>query len=188
MRQKVKHWIKSAPDRKVYIEVLTALLTVPVLITVLLTNFSNLTKTKDSAKNPEPSPKQEIIIKQLPDTSNAPKAEATSTTMTPQSCKKEVGPVTIAYPKEGDTISDNPLTISIKYDNDTYCSVVWSYRINGGPWSDYDSNSISLYNLPNGDKQLELRVQSTVTQDQDIITRNFTYTGSTAPAASSSAQ
>lgn len=188
MKNKLKSWIKSTPDRKVYIEVITALLTVPVMITVLLTNFNNLTKSKEAeSKSPEPTAKQEIVIKQVPD-NTTPKAGASAVTQPTQaSCKKEVGPVTISYPQEGASVSDNPLNIIIKYDDSTYCSVVWSYRINGGAWSEYSGNSISLYDMPSGDKKFDLRIQSTVSQDSDMISRSFIYNSTNSQTATPSA-
>lgn len=203
MKQKIKSLIKRAPDNKVYIEVITALLTVPVMLTVLITNYNNLTtkKTTSEAVSAVPTKTQEVIIKTIPGNNNsqaqtppqiANQAQSPATptpipTTGTTQCQKSVGPVTISYPTEGETVSDNPLTIIINHDDNDYCAVVWSYSINGGPWSNYSSNSISLYDMPNGSKQLELRVQSTVSNDQTLLTRNFTYTGATNNSASPSA-
>lgn len=109
------------------------------LLTVLITNLNNLNSTKnDSTKDPQPT-KQEIVIKEVP---------ATTTPGTDhETCKKEVGPVTISYPTEGATITTNPVNVTIRYQNSEYCSVVWSYRVNEGEWSEYSSNSISLYGM-----------------------------------------
>lgn len=194
MKSKIKNWIQKAPDRKVYIEVLTAVLTVPVMLTVLITNLNNLTAKKTTTTaNVTPAASPQVIIKTIPAGNNTVAQETASknnqqdSSPTATDCKKQIGPVDISYPTEGENVSDNPLTIIIKHDDDTYCSVVWSYRINGGPWSEYSNNSISLYNMPNGEKKLDLRIQSTVSSDQTMITRNFNYQGSTDQTATSSA-
>ena len=92
-------------------------------------------------------------------------------------CKREIGPVVIASPNEGDVVLNNPVNFIIKYEDESFCSVVWSYRINGGSWSEFGSNAPTVYNLPRGSVKFELRVQSTVSGDQEQIERNFSYRG-----------
>src|SRR3989338_11373095 len=41
---KVKNWYKKLPDRKPWIDLATAVLTIPVLVTVIIINISNLKK------------------------------------------------------------------------------------------------------------------------------------------------
>ncbi|MCL5970075.1 MAG: hypothetical protein M1450_01055 [Patescibacteria group bacterium] len=189
MKEKFKNLFKSLPERKGHIEFITALLSIPVLISVVTLNVINL---QNKSKPAEPLPTkaaEKIIIQNVTDKTSSPQ-QSTKNQITQPSCKKEVGPVEITSPKEGEKVSTNPVFITIKYDNNNYCSVVWSYRINNGNWSDYNSNSPSIYNLPEGDIKFDLRVQSTVSQDQANITRNFTYEGknnlSPSPTASSS--
>lgn len=190
MVQKFKDWVRKAPDRKIYIEVVTAILTIPVMITVLVTNLNNLSeKKKDTAEAAQPSPvKQEIVIKEIPAGQSAQTTVTEKIVTTEQPCKKEVGPISISYPLDKQTVTENPVNILIDYSDDEYCSVVWSYRINDGAWSEYSSNSISLFEMPAGDKKLELRVQSTVSKDQEILTREFNYAPSSTSTASGSAQ
>ena len=190
--------IKNIPNKKNHIDFIAALLTIPVLVSVIILNYSNLQKTNTKTNLPSPTPAQvekQIIITAPP---NNPQVAAPNTqpTASPSAtCIKQVGPVSIVYPTENQTVSDNPLCINISYSNSNYCSVVWSYRINGGTWSDYNSNSPCIYNLPNGNIKFDLRVQSTVAQDQQqTFTRNFVYNGqgtiatpSPTPTASSSA-
>ncbi|HRN96175.1 MAG TPA: hypothetical protein PLD54_01880 [Candidatus Levybacteria bacterium] len=189
MVQKFKNWVKKVPDRKIYIEVVTALLTVPVLITVLVTNLNNLSEMKkDKADAAQVTPAtQEIIIKDVPSAGQSAQTTITEKIISTQPCKKEVGPINISYPAQGQTVTENPVNIHINYSDSEYCSVVWSYRINDGQWSEYSSNSISLYNMPEGAKKLELRVQSTTSNDQELLTREFNYTPSSTPEASGSA-
>ncbi|MCL4417482.1 MAG: hypothetical protein M1365_12460 [Actinobacteria bacterium] len=107
------------------------------------------------------------------------KVQPVKTAITPiANCKKTVGPISISYPSEGETVSDNPVCITIKYDDPNYCSVVWSYRINNNTWSDYSNNSACLYNLSKGEVKFDLRIQSTVSQDQTkSLSRTFNYQG-----------
>jgi hypothetical protein len=144
---------------------------------------------KDKADAAQPTPaKQEIIIKEVPSAGQSAQTTVTEKVISPEPCKKEVGPVTISYPTQRQSVSENPVHIVIDYSDEGYCSVVWSYRINDGAWSEYSSNSISLFDMPAGDKKLELRVQSTASKDQEVLTREFIYNPSSPPTASSSAQ
>lgn len=170
---RIKTWVKQLPNKKHHLDFIAALLSIPVLLTVVTTNIINL---QNKSKPQETTTKQEkpIIIQNQDQPKFTPKA----TDATPSVCKKEVGPISISYPEENQTVSDNPVCITIKYDNTNYCSVVWSYRINGGSWSNYSSNSVCLYNVPKGNVKFELRAQSTVSEDQTSITRNFVNEGS----------
>lgn len=175
---KVIKAVKKAPQKKHHLDFLVAILTIPVLLSVIVLNYSNLQKNKNNqAPIPITTPAEKIII--VPQ-------KTTDTTPTPAlTCIKNIGPVSISFPNEGQTISDNPLCINIKYENSSYCSVIWSYRINQGTWSDFNSNNPCIYNAPNGNIKFDLRVQSTVIQKELDLTRNFMYKSS--PTASVSA-
>lgn len=174
MKRKISKFfnsLKKAPERKHYLEFITAALSIPVLLTVILVNVNNLNAgKKDAAVTPPPTAEpREIIIREGSNSTE-------KTVPTNAVCKKDIGPISISYPKEGATLTDNPVNFIIKHD-DAYCTVVWSYRINGGSWSEYSSNAPSVYNLPSGAIKFELRIQSTVSNDQDSIERNFIYQG-----------
>lgn len=94
----------------------------------------------------------------------------------PTICLKEIGPIAIRSPEENATVTSNPLQIFIDYDQGDYCSVVWSYRLNDGTWSEYGDNDIVIYNLPSGKKTLELRVKSIASPASKTLKRTFTYT------------
>lgn len=175
--KRIKHIVRKIPDKKPYFEVIGAILSIPVLITVILLNVSNLNQSKIRT-TPTPTPSSQIIIHDVPVnvTSQPNNPVATTPAPTPNVCIKAIGPISISSPQEGQTISDNPVCFTIAHDNN-YCSVVWSYRINGGSWSDYNSNSPCLYNVPSGTVKFELRVQSTVSQDSTTLTRNIIYQG-----------
>jgi hypothetical protein len=180
--KKVLTSYRRIPDKKPYIEFITAILSIPVLLTVILLNFNSLTGNKDKETKENTTPQTVVIT--APDSGNVQNTKE-------EECIKEVGPVSITSPEEGEVIIDNPVFVSISYKQGEYCSVVWSYRINGGKWSDYDDRSIALYNPPPGNIKLELRVKSVVGNDSRTLTRNFIYQGTniiqTTPTASSSA-
>lgn len=178
--RKARYSYRALPDKKQYIEFFTALLTVPVLLTVIVLNVSNLTKSEKEAES-KPQDTRPIVITTAPVNNTAP----VITQEPDEECIEEVGPVTITYPEEGSTVDDNPLSISIRYDKVTYCPVVWSYRINNGRYSDFDDKSIALYNPPNGNIIFDLRVRSLISGDEKILKRTFTYEGT--PTASGSA-
>lgn len=180
---------RGLPAKKQYVEFFTAILTVPVLLTVIILNISSL-RRDEQAKSQKPEPTPKIIIT-IPDQtkiqSNPVNTSNNSAQSTPtEACRKEIGPVDISSPIEGDTITDNPISITIDWKSGEYCAVVWSYRINNGRWSDYDDKSIALYNPPKGQILLELRVKSVVTGQEKIITRKFKYDGNVDITASPS--
>ncbi|MBI2033209.1 MAG: hypothetical protein HYT10_01970 [Candidatus Levybacteria bacterium] len=169
---KAKRYLSGIHPKKSHVEFITALLSIPVLLTVILVNVNNL-NAKNKAEEEATSKKNEIIIS-LPPTIKEEKKD------TPQ-CKPDIGPIDISYPHETDTVSDNPLNIDINYTSEGYCAVVWSYRINNGSWSDYDDKSIALYNMSSGDVKFELRVKSLISGKEKFLTRNFTYKSSIQP-------
>lgn len=171
----IKKSVKKLKIRKNHLDWVAGALSIPVLLTVIILNLNNLNSQKKSNPTPAPQPTEKVIV--VPQNNGQTNQTAQPTN---SSCKKEIGPISITSPKEGETLSDNPVNITIKYSDASYCSVVWSYRINNGSWSEYDSNSVSLYNLPNGNIKFDLRVQSTVSQDTDTFTRSFVYQGSSA--------
>lgn len=162
----IKKQIKEFHTKKPHIEFFTALLTIPVLLTVIILNLNNLRSDnkKDTGEN------KTIVITQ-------PAAQEKEVIITKEACKAGIGDISIDNPNEGDLISDNPVMIDINYDAGDYCEAVWSYRINNGTWSSYDDRSIALYNLQNGNIRLELRVKSVVNSQQKTLTRNFVYSG-----------
>ena len=179
---------RNIPEKKTYIEFFTALLSVPVLITVIMLNVNNLKNTNKSTPQPPAQKEEKIYIpvtatqstgkNSIPQASNTP-AQTISITPASEACKPEIGPVSISSPAEGDTVTDNPTSIIITYKTGEYCAVVWSYRLNDGSWSAYDDKSIALYNLSQGKIKIDVKIKSIVTGDEKILTRNFTYNGTT---------
>ncbi|RJR25783.1 hypothetical protein C4578_00930 [Candidatus Microgenomates bacterium] len=179
MIQKIKRWYKELPDNKRYFELLSAVLSIPVLVTVILLNVNNLENMRSrsvekeaAGKAPEPTVIERIIEKEVSPTIE-PSPSPTPPATTPQECIKEIGPVEIITPSENEVIAKDPICIEISRSN-KYCSVVWSYRINGGSWSDFTDKSICIYSLSPGEKKLELRVKSLVSNEQVLLERNFT--------------
>ena len=177
--------------KKPYLEFVTAFLSIPVLITVMLLNVNTL---KNINAKPTPTPSPGVTRSGFYGTRVGTVKPTATFTGSQSTCTKGIGPISIDTPNEGDSVADNPVNVNITYDDSTYCEAVWSYRINGGSWSDYDNRSLALYNLPQGAIKLDLQVKSIVTSDQKVITRNFTYTGTNSvlvpnvTQASSSAQ
>ncbi|QQS43301.1 hypothetical protein IPM65_04010 [Candidatus Roizmanbacteria bacterium] len=178
---------RNLPDKKKYIEVITATLSIPVLLSVIYMNYINIQEKRNGPDTSDPVAEQPkdttpTIITIIRDNDNepttAPENEDGTPTPTPESkgeCIKDIGPIDILSPQENSTVSGNPLDIDIRYDQGDYCSVVWSYRINNGQWSDYSDNDIVIYNMSSGKKTLELRVRSLVSNQNKTLTRVFTY-------------
>lgn len=188
LTKRIKKWYRGLPDKKRYAEFATALLSIPVLISVLLLNYTNLSSQKKEVA-PAPTEKPPVII-----TVTAPNNGGGQQTIVPTStpapvCKKSVGPISISYPKQNQTVSDSPLCISVSYTVGEYCSAVWSYRINEDAWSDYTDKDICIYNMTSGEKKVQLRVKSVVSSDEETLERTFKYESKNpTPQASPSAQ
>ncbi len=178
---------RNLPDKKKYIEVVTATLSIPVLLSVVYMNYMNIQEKRSGSDNKDtvveqPKDSTPTIITIIRDgerePTEAPDEEEltpTPTTGSKEECIKDIGPIDIISPQENTTVSGNPLDIDIRYDQGDYCSVVWSYRINNGQWSEYSDNDIVIYNMSSGKKTLELRVKSLVSNQNKTLTRVFTY-------------
>src|SRR3990167_2288977 len=122
--QKVKKWYRDLPNKKQYVELITALLSIPVLLTVIILNLNNLRgdKNKNTQDNKGGSVTVVPIEVEKKDASPAP-------TQAPQTkeCKKEVGPLSILYPEENQTVARDPVCVDISYKTGEYCGVVWAY-------------------------------------------------------------
>ncbi|HSX09667.1 MAG TPA: hypothetical protein VLF93_05925 [Candidatus Saccharimonadales bacterium] len=192
---------KSKLDRiyskKPLLEFIVAALSVPSLILILILNYNTIKSINNTKPTPTPVPNvatpgpngkfPNFFSKPI---TNAPQPSG-STAVSQGPCNKHLGPVSITSPNEGDTINSNPVEVDISYDNTDYCSAVWAYSINGSNWSNYDDNSVALYNLPNGPVRFQLKVKSLTSSDTTTLTRDFTYTGQsmvTPATASGSAQ
>lgn len=165
---KIRRFFSGVTGKKHHVEFFTALLSIPVLLTVITLNLSNL----NASKKVEPSPKPNQIIISLPTN----KQTLVTNAPTKPACLPGIGNVSISYPREGDIISDYPVAVTVSYEAKGYCAVVWSYRINGGSWSEFDDKSVALYDLPSGNITLDLRVKSVINGGGDTtLSRTFTY-------------
>lgn len=172
MLNRLKNWFRNLPDKKKYLELITAFLTIPVLLTVLLTNLSRIQDDKKNAMQNTPTlsvPTKEIVIREVITTTPVPTSEEE------KPCIPQIGPVSIQNPTENSIVSDNPFSIIMSYTDGSYCPVVWSYRINNSSWSTYTDKSIDIYNVDRGEKKLEVRIRSTVSKEEKILVQNFTY-------------
>jgi hypothetical protein len=168
---------RSMPQKKQYLEFITALLSIPVLITVIIINLNSLNKIKNPSSTDSNKQVEKIIYTAPSDTAKINNVLPSQTLVTKGACKEEVGPVEITSPQENDSITNNPITIDISYPDNSYCAVAWSYRINNGSWSDYDDKSLAIYNPPNGKIRLDLKIKSIVNGKEKSLTRSFMYEG-----------
>lgn len=185
--KKIQKWYVTLPDKKRYFELLTAILSIPMILTVILVNMSTINKSKESSTpTPTTAPIQVVVENPTSGNMNPPKINITTSTPTPTptptkvECKKDIGEIEILSPQEGEIITSNDLCINISTDNN-YCPVVWSYKLDDSSWSDYSNNNICLYNLTSGQKTLQIKVKSTVVDKTITLQRSFTYQNSTTP-------
>jgi hypothetical protein len=197
MKQKIAKiidWFKALPTKKNHVEFITAVLSVPVMLTVIILNLNNLNQQKNATQKQQststPAPIQVIItgdkpMKQPPASADltqpiAPTASYISPTA--QSCIREVGPVSIVSPREDEVVTVDPVCITLATQSN-YCTIKWSYQINGGNWSDYTDQNICIHNLTNGNKTVQLKIRSAVSDDAITLQRTFVYQGNSVPTA-----
>lgn len=190
MLDKIKKWYRSLPDKKVYFELLGAVLTIPVLLTVILLNLSNLTGNKKDA--PTPTPQIIRVVEQAPNNvTSVPSNLAGSQRVSPQvSCKPEVGPVTISSPQEGQVVTNNPVCVTISYKTGEYCGVEWAVKMDNAQYSAYDSKDVCFYNVSSGSHAVSVKVRGKEGGDEIILQRNFqngSGSGQPTPATTSAA-
>lgn len=191
----LKNWYRGLPDKKRYVEFISALLSVPVMTTVILLNLNSLTQ-KNTAKpaTETPTPAITKIVETLQPVNvvepspkeNQPTNSSSSAAPTPSpvQCKKQVGPITIVSPHENEVIAGNSVCVTMNYQQDGYCDVTWSYSLDNASWSGYSQNDICLYNLSPGNHVLQVRVKSTASDDQILLQRTFTTGGTATPTPS----
>lgn len=172
---KIRDWFVKLPDRKRYFELITAFLSIPVLLSVIFVNYFSIQERRNEKDSPSPTPATITIIERQ-STPSEPSSNSTITKSQAQ-CEAEIGPIEITSPKENETLSDNPLCMTIVRNNpnNKYCAVVWSQRINNSSWSDFTDREICIYNMDSGKKTLELRVKSIVTGAETTLKRVFNY-------------
>lgn len=198
--------IRRLPDKKRYFELVTAFLSIPVLLSVIVMNYSNISGTEDtSASVSEPyAAVQEISVTYIPvespdvagDRTEEYEEDVPEPTVVEEEisvspgqdiCIKSVGPIEIRAPQQGEIVNSNPVNVTVDYTVGEYCAVVWSYRINEGDWSDFDDKSIALFDLTSGTKHLELRVRSIASRDEKMVDRTFIYQPFVSPTPLSTA-
>lgn len=181
MLDKFKKWYRSLPDKKVYFELLGAVLTIPVLLTVILLNVSNL--NGDKKNTPAPTPQVIRVVEQSPNTVTTVPAEVGgSQRVSPQQvCKREVGPVTISSPQEGQVMNSNPVCVTISYKTGEYCGVEWAVKIDNAQYSPYDSKDVCFYNISSGSHTVSVKVRGKEGGEEIILQRNFQTAGSSQP-------
>ncbi|MGH7203574.1 MAG: hypothetical protein ACREHC_03990 [Candidatus Levyibacteriota bacterium] len=171
-------------DKKPHVEFIASVLTIPSLLLLIILNYNSLKNMNGAKPPPTPAPNATFgngtsgrsgFFSSPIGTSGPQLTQDPLATSIP--CDKSLGETSITSPDEGDKVSDNPVEVDISYDSSTHCGAVWSYRINGGDWSNYDDRSVALYNLPNGAIKFELRVKSIASSDTTSLTRNFIYNG-----------
>lgn len=170
--KKIKNTIRGLPNKKVYFELIAAVLTIPVLITVIILNITNLSKNKKTTPTP-PSVVEKIFIT---NEAGTPVQQEPSDSVD-DSCVAEAGPVRISSPGEGDVVRTNPVCVTIAQPDNKYCSIVWAYQLDNADWSTFSQNDICFYNMPAGEHELNVKVRSSQSNDEVILERNFTYDG-----------
>lgn len=168
--QKTKEVVNKLHKAKPHLDYVAALLTIPVLITAIIINVTNLQNRSKATPTPTPVTQARTYgntgIQTVKVTSAPPPTDRPG-------CTPGIGNISIDSPQNGDVVNTNPICINISYQSQNHCGVVWAYRINGGPLSDYSNNSVCLYNVPAGPVSFSLQAKSLV--NSDIKTLGVTF-------------
>lgn len=143
----------------------------------------SIREDKKSNTTPTPEKSEKIVIiredqKKQNEKPNTPSPFPTTEllpTPTTKECKKEVGPIKITSPSEEEVMQDDLICVKIDYTVAEYCSVAWSYKLDANKWSDYTSSPFCFSKLDPGKHELDLRVQSTASNDETTLERTFYY-------------
>ncbi|MCX6732227.1 MAG: hypothetical protein NTV98_01660 [Candidatus Roizmanbacteria bacterium] len=163
------------------------------MLTVIIINLNNLNNAnKKQTATDKTAPIQVVITGEKPNIPpiNQPQTALSPTSTppspTPGSCIREVGPVSILSPRENEVVVKDPICITLATES-AYCSVMWSYKLDNGSWSDYTDKNICLHNLTNGNRTIQLKIKSTSSSDEVTLQRSFVYQGNTDPTATPTA-
>lgn len=171
---RVKRTLRALPEKKQYFELVGAMLSIPVLITVILLNTNSLKNStaKKDASSPTPATvvvtEKDRLITQPPQViyENNPSGGNAS-------CTKQVGQVRIASPNEDEVVATNPVCLDIVSVDVNACPAVYSYRVDNGAWSDFSKNTVCLYNLKAGKHSVDVKVKSSLSDDVVQLRRSF---------------
>ncbi len=181
--KKFRDWYHNLPEKKKYVEFISALLTIPVLMTVILINFGSLAE-RNKSKQPLPTttPTQTVIpiqiIKEeklIPITTIP--AQSTQLNPTSSVCNKNIPPIEIVSPQENEVVMKDSVCVNLRYDKEPYCAIVWSQSINGGSWTDFSDKAYCFLNLTKGPYTIDVKVKSIVTGEETNIRRSFIFDG-----------
>lgn len=192
MIEKISNWYNELPEKKKWVDMVTAVLTIPVLITVIAGNLGSLKKNEKpptvSAQSPQPTV-EKIIIREntLPggkqDEDNIGVNRNIEEPTPTVSCNETLQNYEITYPIENEKISVDPVCVKLtQTEQGNFCSVVRAYRVNNSGWTTYNNDPICLYNMASGPVKLEVRTKSSATGQEKTYTRNFSYQNESIPA------
>src|SRR5436190_22001427 len=97
--------VTKALEKKPYLELITVVLTIPVLITVIILNISNLLpKPGKATSTPTPEKQNQTVIHER-EVTTVEKVITQPPAKNPEQCTKGIGPIEVSFPQEGDTSS-----------------------------------------------------------------------------------
>lgn len=180
MFDKINNWYHNLPDNKKWIDLVTAVLTIPVLVTVIASNLGYIKKDEKpevSAQNLQPTIERIIIKEEGSSTPLLKEAEADEKEVAVQSpavsCDVNLPEFEIIAPNENEKISADPVCLTIRQKTlGNYCSVLWAYKTNNGSWSTFTNEPICLYNSAQGDIKIEIKIKSH-NGTETTLSRNF---------------
>lgn len=191
MLEKFQDWFSHLPKKRT-LDVVTGLLTVPVLLTVTISNILNIQSTKGETlasttasisatpaainvileEDTQTLPKvAQNEVDEVQPTPHASPMELASTAS--KNCKAGIPPYKIISPKAGETVAGDPVCVVFTSDDEGYCDTKWAYTVNDSSWSAYSTAPVCLYNMAPGKVKLGLKFK-TDSEERDY-THEFVY-------------
>lgn len=186
-KKKIKTKYRALLDNKKALDFIAAGLTIPVMVTLIISNYYNIQSRKKQGEGVEEKTEipVEVRVNISPEEGEgekrdevSPKADLTPTNTpkpTKESCKLDPAPMRIVYPEEDEVVFDDPVCVVLEIDQEGYCDSEWAYRVNDAGWSDYSSSQICLFNMKEGEVKLEIKIKNKESERVKAYTRNFKY-------------
>lgn len=176
------------PEKKRWFDVITAALTIPVLLTVIISNILSIQSKRGdgnqvAASTPTNSQQPINIHVDAPASSTSASSQPSTSPM----CQEGVPDIAIVFPQESQTVGGDPVCIVHTGGSGNFCSLNWSYRVNNRDWTDTSNQPVCLYNMADGQVVFELRVTGE-NGETKTVRRAFIYQNNASPPASESAQ
>ncbi len=169
----IRRLVQKLQLRKGWVDWVIALLTIPVLLTIVFSNILTIREKNNIPENSTPQASQQPINIVVENPTIKPSPQVSVTPSVPV-CKDGLPTYEIVTPQENALVTGDPVCLVFVAQEDRYCSVRWAFRVNNTNWSPFTSQPVCLYNMKSGPVTVEVKFRAE-NDDEQIYTRKFTY-------------